>query len=139
MKAHLSQVRGMKFEAQAEGSPPIVLHAPEKGEAHEGPAPMQAALLAAMGCTASDIIWILNKERVSFTGLEIDADAERGKEDPKVFTKVHLHYRVYGDGVKESAVKRAIELSADKYCSVGIMLRRGGVQWENTWEILPPK
>lgn len=137
--AHLSQIRDMKFRAHVEGSPAIAMHAPEKGEPHEAPSPMQTALLAAMGCTASDIVWILNKERVSFTGLEIDADAERAKEEPKVFTKVHLHYRVYGEGIKESAVKRAIELSTDKYCSVGIMLRRGGVEWKNTWEILPPK
>ncbi len=139
MKAHLSQIRDMKFQAQVEGSPAIVLHAPDKGEPREGPSPMQTALLAAMGCTASDIVWILNKERVAITGLEIDADADRAKEDPKVFTKVHLHYRVFGEGIKESAVQRAIELSTDKYCSVGVMLRRGGVAWNNTWEILPPK
>ncbi len=139
MKAHLSQIGDMKFEVQAEGSPAIVLHAPDKGEAREGPSPFQTALLAAMGCTASDIAWILNKERVRLTGLEIDADADRAKEEPKVLTKVHLHYRIYGEGIKESAVKRAIALSTDKYCSVGIMLRRGGVAWENTWEILPPK
>lgn len=139
MKAHLSQIRDMKFKAQVEGSPAITMHAPERGEPHEAPSPMQTTLLAAMGCTASDIVWILNKQRVPFTRLEIDADAERAKEDPKVLTKVHLHYRVYGEGVKESAVKRAIELSTEKYCSVGVMLRRGGVQWENTWEILPTK
>jgi len=139
MKAHLSQVEGMKFRVQAEGTPAIVLHAAQKGEPVAGPSPMQTALLAVMGCTASDIVWILQKQRVPFTSLEIDADAERAKEEPKVFTKVHLHYRVFGDGVKESAVKKAIELSTEKYCSVGVMLRRGGVAWQNTWEILPSK
>ncbi len=138
MRGHLTQIRGMKFEAQVEDTPAILLDADQKDVPIGGPSPMQAALLAAMGCTASDVVWILNKQRVPFTRLEIDADAERAKEDPKVFTKVHLHYRVYGDGVKESAVKRAIDLSTEKYCSVGIMLRRGGVAWENTWEILPP-
>ncbi len=137
MKAHLSQVQGMTFRAQVEGTPAIVLDAEQKQEPVGGPSPMQTALLAAMGCTASDIVWILRKERVPFTKLEIDGDAERAKEEPRVFTKVHLHYRVYGNGIKESAVKRAIELSTEKYCSVGIMLRRGGVAWENTWEILP--
>jgi putative redox protein len=98
---------------------------------------MQATLLAAMGCTASDIVWILNKQRVPFARLEIDGEAERSKEHPKVLTKIHMHYRIYGNGIKESAVRRAIDLSTEKYCSVGIMLRRGGVAWENTWEILP--
>lgn len=139
MKAHLSQIQGMQFEAQVEGAPSIVLDAEQEAEPIPGPSPMQATLLAAMGCTASDIVWILNKQRVPFTKLEIDADAERAMQDPKVFTKIHLHYRLFGEGIKESAVKRAIDLSTEKYCSVGIMLRRGGVAWENTWEILPSK
>lgn len=138
MKAHLAQLQGMRFKAQAEGSPAIVLHAAQGTEPYEGPSPMQAALLAVMACTASDIVWILNKQRMPFTNLEIDGDADRAKEDPEVFTKIHLHYKVFGKGLRESAVKRAIDLSTEKYCSVGIMLRRGGVAWENTWEILPP-
>lgn len=139
MKARLTQIQGMKFRAQVEGSPEIVLHSAEKGEPREGPSPMEACFLAAMGCTASDIVWILNKQRVPFAKLEIEGEAERAKEDPKVLTKIHLHYKVYGTRIKESAVRRAIDLSTEKYCSVGVMLRRGGVAWENTWEILPPK
>ena len=138
MKAQLSQIRGMKFQAQVEGAPAIVMDADQKEAPIAGPSPMQTTLLAVMGCTASDIVWILNKQRVPFAKLEIDGEAERAKEEPKVFTKIHLHYKVYGEGIKESAMKRAIELSTEKYCSVGIMLRRGGVAWENTWEILPP-
>jgi putative redox protein len=137
MKAHLSQIQGMRFKVQAEGAPAIVLDAEQKDEPIAGPSPMQAALLAAMGCTASDVVSILNKQRVPLARLEIDGEAERAKEDPKVLVRIRLHYRVYGDGIKESAVKRAIELSTEKYCSVGIMLRRGGVAWENTWEVLP--
>ena len=138
MKAHLAQIDGMKFTAQVEGAPSIVLDADQKTEPAAGPSPFQTALLAAMGCTASDVVWILNKQRVPFTKLEIDAEADRAKEEPKVLTKVRLHYRIYGRGINESAVQRAIDLSTEKYCSVGIMLRRGGVAWENTWEILPP-
>jgi len=138
MKAHLTQLQGMKFRTQVEGTPAIVLDADQKDELIAGPSPMQATLLAVMGCTASDIVWILNKQRVPFTKLEIEAEAERAKEDPKVFTKIHLHYKVYGDRIKATAMKRAVDLSTEKYCSVGIMLRRGGVAWENSWEILPP-
>ncbi len=139
MKAHLAQVQGMKFQAQVEDAPAIVMDAEQKEMPIAGPSPMQTTLLAVMGCTASDIVWILNKQRVPFTKLEIEGDADRAKEEPKVFTKIHLHYKVYGDGIKESALKRAIDLSTEKYCSVGIMLRRGGVAWENTWEVLPPE
>lgn len=138
MKAHLEQLQGMKFRAQVEGTPAITLDAAQE-KPFEGPSPMQAAFLAAMGCTASDVVWILNKQRVPFTKLEIEGEAERAKEDPKVLTKVHLHYKVFGDGLKESAIKRAIKLSTEKYCSVGVMLRRGGVAWENTWELLPSR
>ena len=139
MKAHLAQIQGMKFQAQAEGTPAIGMDAEKKERPVTGPSPMKTALLAVMGCTASDVVWILNKQRVPFTKLEIEGDAERAKEDPKVFTKIHLHYKVYGEGIKESALQRAIDLSTEKYCSVGIMIRRGGVAWENTWEILPPE
>ncbi len=137
MKAHLTQIEGMKFRTQVEGGAAIVLDAAQKKDAIAGPSPMQTVLLAAMGCTASDIIGILNKQRVPIARLEIDADAERAEKNPRVLTKVHLHFRVYGNRVRASAVKRAIDLSTEKYCSVGIMLRRGGVAWENTWEILP--
>lgn len=139
MKAHLTQLEGMKFRAQVDGSPAILIDAGDKPEERVAPTPFQTALLAAMGCTASDIVWILTKERVPFTKVEIEAEAERAEEEPRVLTKVHLHYKVYGEGIKESAVRRAIELSTEKYCSVGIMLRRGGVHWENSFEILPPR
>jgi len=126
----------MRFRAQANGTPEILFDAGEPAS-RRGPSPMQATLLATMACTASDVVLILRKERVPFTALEIEADAERAKEDPRVFTKIRLHYRVRGTNVKESAVKRAIDLSSEKYCSVGIMLRRAGVEFVNTHEILP--
>jgi putative redox protein len=137
MKAHLVHTEAMRFQAQAEDGPPILFDAGERST-RKGPSPMQGALLAAMGCTASDVVWILRKERVPFTSLEIEGDAQRATTDPKVFAEIHLHFRVYGDGVKESDVKRAIDLSLEKYCSVGIMLQRGGVRFVNTYEILPP-
>jgi len=139
MKASLTHLGSMKFEGRAEGAPPIVLHAPPKGTAKEGPSPVQAALLAAMACTASDVVWILQKERAPLASLEVSADAERAAEEPRVFTKMHFHFRVRGDGVRESDVKRAIDLSMAKYCSVGILFARGGVAWTNTFEILPER
>jgi len=135
-KAHLEHEDSMRFRASADGGAEILFDAGEAAS-RRGPSPMQGALLATIGCTASDIVWILRKERVPFTALEIDTEAERAKEDPRVFTKIRVHYRIRGDGIQESAVKRAIDLSSEKYCSVGIMLRRAGVEFVNTHEILP--
>lgn len=136
MKAHLEQIGSMKFRAKAEGSPAIVLHSPEGDGPYEAPSPVQACLLSAMACTASDIALILAKGRTKITALEIDADADRATTQPRVFTKIRMHYRVRGKGITESALVRAIELSTEKYCTVGVMLRRGGVAWENTHEII---
>src|SRR3989442_7344137 len=136
MKAHLVHVEEMRFRAQVEGAPEILCDAGDKPPRH-GPSPMQATLLATMACTASDIVSILRKERVPFRALEIEAEAERAKDVPKVFTKIRLHYRVRGTNIQEAAVKRAIDLSSEKYCTVGIMLRRAGVEFVNTHEILP--
>ena len=136
MKAHLVHTDDMRFRARAEEAPEILFDAGDQ-ESRQGPSPMQATLLAVMACTASDVVSILRKERVDFAAFEIDADAERTKEHPRVFTKIRLHYRIRGHSVRDSAVKRAIDLSSEKYCSVGIMLRRAGVEFVNTYEILP--
>jgi len=136
MKAHLVHEDAMRFRAAADEGHEILF---DGGDANSrrGPSPMQSILLAAMACTASDVVLILRKERVPFTSLEIEAKAERARDPPRVFTKIRLHYRVRGTGVPEAAVTRAIDLSSEKYCSVGVMLRRGGVEFVNTHEILP--
>src|SRR5207249_5281773 len=106
-------------------------------ESRGSPSPVQDTRLAPMACTASEVVSILRKERVPFRALDIEAEAERAKAVPRVFTKIHFHYRVRGDHIPEAAVKRAIDLSSEKYCTVGIMLRRAGVEFVNTHEILP--
>jgi putative redox protein len=132
----LVHVDALRFRASADTAPEVVFDAGDSAN-RTGPSPVQGALLSAMACTAADVVLILRKQRVDFTSLEIEADAERAQEDPKVFTKVRMHYRVRGRGVEDAAVKRAIDLSSEKYCTVGIMLRRGGVEFVNTYEILP--
>lgn len=136
MKAQLVHVDAMRFRARADGGHEILFDGGDAAS-RNGPSPMQGVLLAAMACTASDVVMVLRKERVPFTSLQIDAEAERAKDPPRVFTKIRLHYRVRGDGIRDSAVKRAIDLSSERYCSVGVMLRRGGVEFVNTHEILP--
>lgn len=136
MKAQVVHTEGTRFRGSAEGQSDVLFDAGD-AEARIGPSPMQATLLSVMACSASDVVLILRKERVPFESLEIDAEADRTKEPPRVFTKIRMHYRVRGKGIADSAVKRAIDLSSEKYCSVGVMLRRGGVEFVNTYEILP--
>jgi putative redox protein len=136
MKAHLVHIDASRFRAKAEDAPDVLFDAGDGGT-RQGPSPVQGVLLSAMACTAADVVSILRKQRVSFTSLEIEADAERAADNPKVFTKIRMHYKIRGNGIKDSAVKKAIDLSSEKYCTVGIMLRRGGVEFVNTHEILP--
>lgn len=136
MKAHLVHVDALRFRAKAEEAPDILFDAGDGGT-RQGPSPVQGALLSVMACTAADIVLILQKQHVSFTSLEIEDDAERATHNPRVFTKIRLHYKIRGKGIPDSAVKRAIDLSSEKYCTVGIMLRRAGVKFVNTHEILP--
>ena len=79
-------------------------------------------LMGMGGCTAFDVLLILRKSRQDVTDCRVELDAERADTEPKVFTRIHAHFVVTGRGLKEAAVKRAIQLSAEKYCSASIML-----------------
>lgn len=136
MKAHLVHIEEMRFRAKVDDTPEVLFDAGGP-ETRQGPSPMQGVLAAAMACTAVDVVSILRKKRVPFTSLEIEAEAERAKEHPRVFTTIKMKYRVRGNGIDDADVARAIELSSEKYCSVEAMLRRGGVAFVNTHEIVP--
>ncbi len=86
------------------------------------PRPMEMLLAGTGGCTAFDVVMILKKGRHAITGCEVSLQAERADSEPKVFTRIHFHFRVTGKQLKPDAVARAIELSKDKYCSASIML-----------------
>jgi putative redox protein len=83
---------------------------------------MEMLLLGMGGCTAFDVMHILKKARQPVTDCVVELEAERAGEEPKVFTKIHAHFVITGSRVKEDRVKRAVELSAEKYCSASIML-----------------
>ena len=83
---------------------------------------MEMLLLGAGGCTSFDVISILKKSRQAVTDCYVEIDAERAETDPKVFTKIHLHFVIKGRAIKPELVEKAIKLSADKYCSASIML-----------------
>lgn len=111
------------FESKSGSGHTVIMDGPpEHGGANQGPRPMEMLLLGMGGCTAFDVVQILNKGRAGLTACRISLTAERATEDPKVFTNIHVHFDFEGDNVKEALVKRAIELSAEKYCSASIML-----------------
>lgn len=111
---------GLRFEAHAPSGHTIVIDSPSGTNA--GPSPMGLVLVALAGCTAMDVISILEKQRQPVTGLEVVVQAERAADHPKVYTGYEVTYIVHGQGVDRQAVERAVSLSAERYCSVGGML-----------------
>lgn len=112
---------GLLFEGKSESGHSILFDA--TAEHADGPSPMEAVLAALCGCTSVDVVNILKKKREPITGLTVSATAEQPAEAPRVFTKIHLTYRVEG-GVSQKAAEDAVALSKDKYCSVSLMLEK---------------
>lgn len=98
--------------------------------------PKELILIGLGGCTASDVASILNKMRENITNFKVDIDAEMADEHPKVYTKIHLTYKFWGEGLNEANLKKAIELSQEKYCSVTAMLKNA-VEITHSYEINP--
>jgi putative redox protein len=113
----------MSFFAETGSHHVVVMDgAPEAGGRNLAPRPMEMLLVGTGGCTAFDVVTILKKGRHAITGCEVSLQAERAETDPKIFTRIHFHFRVSGKRLKPEAVARAIELSKEKYCSASIML-----------------
>lgn len=116
---------GMFFVGETGSGHAVVMDgAPDAGGRNLGPRPMEMILAGTGGCSAFDVVLILKKGRHSVSGCEVTLNAERAEMDPKIFTKIHFHYRVKGRQLKSEAVARAIELSKDKYCSASIMMAK---------------
>lgn len=114
---------GMAFVAETGSGHLVTMDgAPEAGGRNLAPRPMEMLLAGAGGCTAFDVVMILKKGRQQVKGCDVRLEAERAESDPKVFTRIHFHFRVSGQKLKPEAVARAIELSKEKYCSASIML-----------------
>ena len=117
-------VDGLQFVAESAGHSIVIDGAPGFG-GDTGMPPMRLLLLGVAGCSAMDVIHILrNRMRKPLTGLRVEVDVERAEEHPKVYTRIALKYLVKGNGLKEKDVRRAIELSNDKFCSAAIMLSK---------------
>ncbi|MCD6524690.1 MAG: OsmC family protein [Thermococcus sp.] len=100
-----------------------------------GISPMRLLLLSVAGCTAYDVVMILNKMREPIEGLEVEISGERREEHPRIYKKVHLHYKIYGN-VSEEKARRAIELSQDKYCSASAHVKLSGAEVTYSVEII---
>ncbi|POR55316.1 OsmC family protein [Bosea psychrotolerans] len=123
MKARAKWVEGMAFMGEAGSGHAVMMDgAPEYGGRNIGIRPMEMLLIGLAGCTGFDVVQILRKGRESVTGCEVEVEAERATEDPKVFTKIHLAYRITGRGLSQAKAERAVTLSKEKYCSASIML-----------------
>ncbi|MFK7808863.1 MAG: OsmC family protein [Saprospiraceae bacterium] len=96
--------------------------------------PMQAVLMAVAGCSTIDIVMILKKMRQDIQHIEVEVDGTRQEEIPRVYTKIHLHYKIYGK-VKEKKAEQAVALSLEKYCSVSLMLEKAA-EISSSWEII---
>ncbi|MCB9529703.1 MAG: OsmC family protein [bacterium] len=128
MHVRVKQVEGQTWMAVADSGHAVVMDAaPDIGGHDRGMRPMEMVLSGLCGCTAIDVLMILQKQRQSVSDVVVEAQAERAAEPPKVFTTIHLVYRVSGRGLKRAAVERAVRLSSEKYCSVSAMLRPGVV------------
>ncbi|WP_079417277.1 OsmC family protein [Thiomonas intermedia] len=99
----------------------------EPGGHNLAPRPMETVLVGTGGCTAYDVVFILKKARQDVRGCTVRLDAERATADPKVFTRIHMHFVVTGVNLREDMVRRAVELSHTKYCSASAMLEKTAV------------
>ena len=123
MECTVRWTSGMTFLAETgSGHVAAMDGAPDGGGQNLAPRPMEMVLVGTGGCTAYDVVVILKKNGQPVTGCEVKLTSERAETDPKVFTKIHMHFRVQGRGLKRNVVEHAIRLSHDKYCSASIML-----------------
>ncbi len=123
MKCRVKWLDHMSFVGESGSGHSVVMDgAPEAGGRDLGIRPMEMLLLGLGGCTAFDVVSILHKSRQQITDCEVEIEAERATDIPKVFTKIHVHFIVSGKDLDPGRVARAVELSADKYCSASRML-----------------
>lgn len=122
MKARIKWVQDRMFVGETGSGHAVVIDgAPDAGGRNLGVRPMEMLLLGLGGCTAFDVVLILERGREPVTDCVVEIEAERARTDPKVFTRIHVHYVVTGRGLAVSKVERAVRLSAEKYCSATIM------------------
>ncbi len=137
MSGRIKWVENVMFVGESETGHGIVLDgAPESGGRNLGMRPMELMALGVGSCSSYDVVTILKKARQDITGCEAEIEATRVDGTPAVFESIHLHFKVSGNDLNEKQVGRAIELSANKYCSASIMLKNAGVKITHDFEIV---
>ena len=137
MKATVKWTDGAMFVGESGSGHSVVMDGPEDLCGRNlGPRPMEMLLLATGGCSVYDVMSMLKKSRQQVVDCRVEIEAERADAVPAVFTRINLHFVVTGVGLKENHVKRAVELSAEKYCSASIMLGAAGVEMSHSFEML---
>lgn len=125
MKARITWVEGRTFVGESGSGHALVLDGPvEHGGRDLGPSPMELVLIGTGGCTAFDVVDILKKGRQAVADCTVELEAERAAEPPKVFTRIVMRFVVTGRQLSRAAVERAVQLSAERYCSASIMLAK---------------
>lgn len=137
MKARIKWTEQAQFVGSSDSGHAVVMDGPvEGGGRNLGLRPMELVLLGTGGCTAYDVVDILRKSRQPVQDCVVEIEADRAEQPPKVFTRIHIRFIITGKGLGEAAVKRAVDLSAEKYCSASIMLRRAGVEITHDYRIV---
>ena len=138
MRAIIDWKNKLQFSGRAESGHEIIIDGPPAlGGENQGMRPMEMVLLGLGGCSAMDVMHILKKARQKVSGCHIELDGTRAEKDPKVFTDIHLNFVIEGESVSEKQVARAVQLSAEKYCSASIMLRNS-VNITHSYEVRAP-
>ncbi len=137
MQATIQWVKDVCFMGESGSGHALVMDgSPEYGGRNLGPRPMELLLMGLGGCASFDVVTILKKARQQVTDVRTELQAERADSIPAVFTRIHLRFVVAGRDLKESQVKKAVELSAEKYCSASAMLAAGGVSITHEYVIV---
>jgi putative redox protein len=127
IEAKVTLIKEMQFSGKATSGHTLIMDADDESGGHNaGSRPMELLLVAFGGCSGMDVISLLRKKRQAVSGLEINVKGEKTEDYPKIYKEVHIEYMVKGKNVQKEAVERSIELSLDKYCSVGATLAKAG-------------
>jgi putative redox protein len=136
MQARIKWIENAAFVGETGSGHAVVIDGPpDIGGRNLGVRPMELMLLSVGACSAVDVVHILRKGRHAVADVQVSVAGERTDADPKVFTKIHLHFVVAGQGLTGKVVARAVQLSAEKYCSASIMLGRAGAEITHDFEL----
>lgn len=136
MKASVHWTGEVSFKAESETGHSVQMDGPpDQGGENRGPRPMEMLLMGLGGCASFDVLSMLKKGRQQVTNCVAELEADRADALPAVFTRIHLNFVVTGHDLKEAQVKRAVSLSAEKYCSASIMMEKAGVEVTHSYRI----